>query len=74
MALPERAAIHSYVSPEAKEAWEHFSEENGVSVTSLIEALGLELAEELKHADADDIRGAWVKSARRIDAQRRRRG
>jgi hypothetical protein len=72
--LPERSALHAYLSNEAHQAWATFSEENGVSVTGLLEALGLELEEELETIDADELRRDWVRRARRIDASRRRRG
>lgn len=72
--LPERQALHAYLSERAHGAWGEFSETNGVSVTGLLEALGLELADELEDAEPDDLRQTWVKIARRIDAQRRRRG
>jgi hypothetical protein len=70
----DRQAIHAYVSKEAHTAWGIFSEVNGVSLTSLLEALGLELRGELEDIDAADLRQDWIKSARRIDAERRRRG
>jgi len=69
-----RAALHAYMSEESHGAWVTFSEANGVSVTSLLEALGLELSAEMGAIDADELRQDWVKRARRIDAERRRRG
>lgn len=72
--MPDRQALHAYLSEEAHAAWGVFSEENGVSVTGLLEALGLELAEEIEQADPDTIRRDWIRRGRRIDAQRRRRG
>lgn len=70
----DSSALHAYLSKEARTAWRTFSEENGVSVTGLLESLGLNIAEELDGHEADDIRQDWVKAARRIDVQRRRRG
>jgi hypothetical protein len=71
----ERQALHAYLSDESWAAWRHFSEENGVSVTGLLEALGLELLEEIGEAGgADEIRQPWVKAGRKIDGLRRRRG
>lgn len=70
----ERQALHAYLSPEAHEAWQVFAESNGVSVTGLLEALGLDLRDELEDVEPDDLRQPWVKIARRIDANRRRRG
>lgn len=72
--MPEREALHAYLSLVSAAAWKGFSEENGVSVTGLLESLGLELAQEMEEAGDGDIRQNWVKRARRIDAQRRRRG
>jgi hypothetical protein len=70
-----REAIHAYLSEEAHSAFMAFAEENGVSVTGLLEALGLELSVELgMSSDATDIRQDWVKRGRKIDAARRRRG
>jgi len=76
MAINEsaRQALHAYLSPGAHTSWQTFSEDNGVSVTGLLEALGLELEQELEDVEADDLRQDWVKRARRIDAERRRRG
>jgi len=68
-----RSALHAYLSVDSHAAWQAFSEENGVSVTGLLEALGRELAAELEDIEPDDMRQTWVKKARRIDAERRRR-
>jgi hypothetical protein len=71
----ERKAIHAYLSVDASQAWVDFAEENGVSVTGLLEALGLDLRMELRaSSDATLVRQDWVKRGRKIDAQRRRRG
>jgi hypothetical protein len=70
----DRMALHAYLSPEAHGAWARFSEANGVSLTGLLEALGLELDDELESIEPDELRQTWVKMARRIDAERRRRG
>jgi len=51
-----------------------FAEENGVSVTGLLESLGLELEDEIEQAGDADIRQGWVRRGRKVDAQRRRRG
>lgn len=73
--MAERQALHAYLSEKAHQAWQSFAEENGVSVTGLLEALGVQLADEIEAAgDAADIRQDWVKRGRKIDAQRRRRG
>jgi hypothetical protein len=73
--VAERQALHAYLSEKAHQAWQSFAEENGVSVTGLLEALGQQLSEEIEvSGDAADIRQDWVKQGRKIDAQRRRRG
>jgi hypothetical protein len=69
-----RKAIHAYVSEDAHSSWELFAEENGVSVTGLIEALGHAIAREIATTrDPTDVRQGWVKEARRVDALRRKR-
>lgn len=70
----QRQALHAYLSEEAHGAWMTFAEDNGVSVTGLLESLGHELAEEIAEAGDSDIRQLWVKRGRKVDAQRRRRG
>jgi len=70
----ERMALHTYLSLDSHSAWVEFSEENGVSITGLLEALGLTLKDEIEDDDPTEIRQPWVKAGRKIDAQRRRRG
>jgi hypothetical protein len=70
----QRMAVHAYLSVEAFNAWQAFAEENGVSQTGLLEALGLELLDEMEKQDPTGLRQPWVKEGRKIDAQRRRRG
>lgn len=50
--------------------------DNGVSLTGILEAIAKELREEINTNghDADGLRPAWIKDARRIDAERRKRG
>jgi len=72
--MAERQALHAYLSETAHWAWLTFAEENGVSVTGLLEALGLELGDEIEQAGDADIRLGWVRRGRKIDAERRRRG
>lgn len=70
----EREAIHAYVDVWSHRAWQSFAEENGVSVTGLIEALGREIGDEVERVgDPTEVRQPWVKAARKIDADRRRR-
>lgn len=73
--MAERQALHAYLSEGSHETWTTFSEENGVSVTGLLESLGITLSDEIEAAgDATTVRQDWVKQGRKIDAQRRRRG
>jgi len=73
--VEQRPAVHAYLTVESHQAWQTFAEENGVSVTGLIEAIGRELTVEMQAADDPiDVRQDWVRRARRIDAERRRRG
>jgi len=72
--MAERQALHAYLSETAHAAWVTFAEENGVSVTGLLEALGMDISTELLALDADGLRQPWVRTARKIDAERRRRG
>lgn len=70
----ERRAIHAYLTPESHEVWHRVAEEAGVSLSGFLEALAIDMGanppDDGGHSRWDDI----VKAARRIDAQRRRRG
>jgi hypothetical protein len=71
---PTRKAIHAYLSPEAHDAWHDFAAENGVSVSGLLEAIANEWTAKLARGEPvlpDEER--LVRSARRVDADRRRR-
>jgi hypothetical protein len=70
------AAIHAYLSQTGKKAWSKMAEDNGVSTTGLMEALGALWHEEIRANgnDADGLHVALVKAARKVDAERRRRG
>jgi hypothetical protein len=69
-----RKAIHAYLSPEAHDRWHDFAAEQGVSVSGLLEAIAQEWKGQLE-GDVDlplEVE-SLAKSARRIDAARRRR-
>jgi hypothetical protein len=71
---PTRKAIHAYLSPQAHDAWHDFAAENGVSVSGLLEAIANEWSARLARGEPalpDEER--LVKTARRVDADRRRR-
>jgi hypothetical protein len=80
MAAPtERAALHAYLDADTRDTFQTYADDNGVSVTGLLEAFGRELAADIEKAIADggdamDVRQDWVKAARKIDVQRRKRG
>lgn len=63
------------MSPKAHERWHQFAAEEGVSVSALIEAISQDLED--PGSDVSTMRSRMVvavASARRIDAERRRRG
>jgi hypothetical protein len=69
-----RKAIHAYLSPGAHDRWHDFAAEEGVSVSGLLEALAQQWKQELDDG-AEHPAGveALARSARKIDAARRRR-
>jgi hypothetical protein len=71
---PTRKAIHAYLSPEAHDAWHDFAAENGVSVSGLLEAIANEwAARQARGEQALPDEERLVRTARRVDADRRRR-
>jgi hypothetical protein len=74
MSLPERQAIHAYLDTPTHQAWVDWVEDEGISITGALEAIGRMILEDPE--DWQRIVGAigLVKKARRIDADRRRRG
>lgn len=75
-AQADRRALHAYVSDESHEAWMTLSADNGVSVTGIMEAMGNRIAKEIdaNGGTAEDVFIEYITPARRIDADRRRRG
>jgi len=70
----DRRALHAYLSAEAHDAWHDFAAEQGVSVSGMLEAYGLELAQVTSgKTKAKKEQIALVDTARKIDAVRRRR-
>lgn len=70
-----RKALHAYVSDDAHDQWHGFAAEQGVSVSAILEALAPELDTEARTEPVElteRLEGV-IKSARKIDAQRRRR-
>ncbi|MEZ5341824.1 MAG: hypothetical protein R2706_10335 [Acidimicrobiales bacterium] len=70
-----RKALHAYVSGDAHDLWHGFAAEQGVSVSAILEALAPELNFEAVQSGEQlkDRLSTVVKSARQIDAARRRR-
>ena len=70
-----RKALHAYVSDDAHEQWHGFAAEQGVSVSAILEALAPELdkTHDAEPSGLDARLDCVVKTARKIDAQRRRR-
>jgi hypothetical protein len=72
-AEPRYRAVHAYLSDEAHATWQEVSTEFGVSVSGLIEAMGIDLTrpadQRILTPDLDQL----VKRARTVDAARRRR-
>jgi len=70
-----RKALHAYVSDDAHDHWHGFAAEQGVSVSAILEALAPELSLDapMSHEQLGARLNTVIKSARKIDAQRRRR-
>ena len=69
-----RQAIHAYLDAGTHQAWVDWSEEEGISITGMLEAIGRMIVEEPEDWQRIAIGMGLVKKARRIDATRRRRG
>ncbi len=70
----QRRALHAYLSDEAHEQWHNVAVEWGVSVSALLEALAPVLSEHRSGATGERIeQHSVVRTARSIDASRRRR-
>jgi hypothetical protein len=70
----ERRAIHAYLTVESHEVWHNVSEEAGISLSGFLEALAADMRD---YPPASGGHARWreiIRSARKIDAQRRRRG
>jgi hypothetical protein len=70
----ERRAIHAYLTVESHEVWHNVSEEAGISLSGFLEALAADMR---TYPPENGGHPRWreiIRSARKIDAQRRRRG
>ena len=66
--MTDRKALHAYVSDGAHDQWHDFAARQGISVSAILEALAPEFSE-TDDADFAEL----IRSARHIDALRRRR-
>jgi hypothetical protein len=70
----DRKAIHAYLTLDSHDVWHDVAEEAGVSLSGFLEALAADMKE---HPPAEGGHPRWsevIRSARKIDATRRRRG
>ena len=70
MPRPGKKQLNVFVSEESFQAWRRFADAQGVSVTALIEAVGLELAS--VERPSPTLRSI-VARARQVDTERRRK-
>jgi len=70
----ERRAIHAYLTVDSHDVWHTVSEEAGVSLSGFLEALANDMKEHAPDAGGHPRWETVIKSARKIDAKRRRRG
>lgn len=70
----ERRAIHAYLTPESHAVWHRVSDDAGVSLSALLEALAHDMSASPPEAGGLPRWADTVRDARRIDAERRRRG
>lgn len=70
----ERRAIHAYLTVESHETWHQVAEEEGISLSGFLEALATDMKDNPPDEGGHPRWREVVKSARRIDAARRRRG
>jgi len=69
----DRRALHAFLSDDAHDSWQRVSAELGVSVSGMLEAMAVELTKPATESAFGDRVDTLVKSARKIDAERRRR-
>ncbi len=70
----ERRAIHAYLTVESHDVWHSVAEEAGVSLSGFLEALAADMKQHPPDAGGHPRWDDVIRSARKIDAQRRRRG
>lgn len=69
-----RKQLNAWLSPDAKEGWDSIALREGVSVTSLLEAIGCAMREGKMAEPGRRYWAAMFDAARLIDHERSRRG
>jgi hypothetical protein len=69
-----RRAIHAYLTEESHDVWHSVSEDAGVSLSGFLEALAQDMREHPPEKGGHPRWDEVVRTSRRIDAKRRRRG
>ena len=70
---PRYRAVHAYLSDDAHATWQDVSTDFGVSVSGLIEAMGIDLTRPADQRILTPDLDLLVRRARNVDAARRRR-
>ncbi len=65
----DRRAVNAFLTEEARDGWTRYAQEHGVTLSALLEVLGLRL----KQGEDAALDAAAVETAREIDAARRAR-
>jgi hypothetical protein len=74
----DRVALYAELSPEARAGWDRFCDSHGLSLTSVLEVVGLRMAtdEETFHVDEEKLTPLTrevVRAARQLQNERRKR-
>lgn len=69
----ERRQLGAYLSPVAADGWKQFAADHGCTVSALVEAVGLQLANLAPDARLPEFWREAIKQAREISADRRAR-
>lgn len=68
-----RVGMHGNVSSKARDGWRQFSAEHGVTISGVMDAIGVEIIDQtLTEGDVLDLTYV-IKNARKVDAQNRLR-
>ena len=78
-----RKAVHAYLSLAAHDALQRWADDNGISLTGWVEAVGRQVLEHEKRVAAEQNKrkpmelvhplDEWVVPARKVDVERRKR-